>query len=406
MKILLANKYFYIRGGADRAFFNEASLLESKGHEIGYFSMHHPRNAASRYDSYFVSGVDYQEKMGVWRKLQEAGRILYSLEAKKKMRRLLQRERFDLIHLHNIYHQLSPSILDAIAASGIPAVMTLHDYKMVCPTYSLFSKGGVCELCSQGRYFHCLVRRCSKGSYTYSLINALEMYLHHSLMGLYGKVKLFISTSRFTKDKLREMGFPREIRHLPNFINAQAHTPDSGWQERSLVFFGRLSREKGLHTLIQAMAGLHATLKLIGEGPERPALEGTVRQSGLNNIQFLGYRQGASLFAEIKKSMFAVIPSEWYENHPLSVLEAFALGKPVLGARIGGIPELVVDYETGLTFEPGNVQDLRGKIRFLLETPELLVQMGKNARDFVERELNPERHYAELLQIYKELAGR
>lgn len=406
MNLLLVNKYFYVRGGADKVFFEEAALLASKGHKLGFFSMDHPRNAPSPYAGYFVSGVDYEERLGLWRAVREAGRILYSWEAKQNLRRLLERERFDLVHMHNIYHQISPSILDAIAEAGLPAVMTLHDYKMVCPTYNLLSKGRICERCSRGRYFHGFLRRCAKDSYSRSFVNMAEMYLHHRILGLYGKVALFIAPSRFLKDKVLAMGFPGEVRYVPNFINAAAYRPQFGGRERSLVFFGRLSKEKGLETLIQAMAGIPGTLKLIGEGPERPRLEALVHQERLDNVQFWGYCQADALFAEVKKSWFAVIPSEWYENNPLSVLEAFALGKPVVAARSGGIPELVRDFDTGLTFEPGNVGDLREKIRYLLQDSELIVQMGQNARRYVEKELNPERHYAELLKIYEDLTGR
>ncbi|MDI6812499.1 MAG: glycosyltransferase family 4 protein [Deltaproteobacteria bacterium] len=400
LKILVVNKYFYIRGGAEKVFFDEVSLLEQKGHEIGVFSMEHPRNAPSRYAPFFVSGVDYEGKMGTWQKLWEAGRILYSLEAKKKMRRLLQQEHFDLVHLHNIYHQISPSILDAIATAGLPAVMTLHDYKMVCPTYSLLADKRVCECCFQGRYFHSLWRRCAKDSYAKSFLSMAEMYLHHRLLKIYGKVALFIAPSRFLKAKVEESGFPYRIIHLPYFLNARDYQPNFISEEQSLVYFGRLSPEKGLETLIKAMSGVPANLKIIGEGPQRPRLEYLAGQLRLNNVQFLGYRQGDALFDEIKKSRFTVLPSEWYENYPVSVLESFALGKPVVGARIGGIPELVRDHDTGLTFEPGNIQDLQEKICFLMEEPDVITAMGKRARQFVEEVADPERHYQKLLKIY------
>jgi glycosyltransferase involved in cell wall biosynthesis len=319
------------------------------------------------------------------------------------MRLLLQSQRFDLVHLHNIYHQLSPSILDAVAEAGLPAVMTLHDYKIVCPTYKLLSEGRVCERCAMGKYWHCLLHRCVKVSYAKSFVNMAEMYLHHYFLGQYGKVALFLAPSKFLADKVGDMGFPGEVRYLPNFIDVKTYAPQFAGQEPSLVFFGRLSPEKGLPTLIQAMADIPGILKLIGEGSERPRLEAMVHRKGLQNVQFLGYRQADLLFDEVKKSWFAVVPSEWYENNPLSILEAFALGKPVVGARIGGIPELVRDGDTGLTFEPGNVQDLQEKIVFLLKNPELVTQMGKRARQFVEEVADPERHYQKLMEIYRKV---
>lgn len=406
MNILLVNKFFYLKGGSERVLFEEAALLERQGHKVGFFSMGHPRNLSSRYENYFVSGVDYEGKMGLPQKLREAGRILYSWEARKKMGQLLEEEHFDIVHLHNIHHQLSPSILDAIAARGIPAVMTLHDYKMVCPIYTLLRDNSPCECCSGGRYYFCVRHRCNRKSFSRSLVNVLEMYAHHRLFDLYAKVAVFASPSIFLRDKLREMGFAKEIAHLPNFIPLADFTPAFHHREKSLVYFGRLSQEKGLFTLIKAMPGLGGALKIIGEGPERGKLEELCAHHGLDNVRFLGYLQEQNLHREISRAMFAVMPSECYENFPLSVLEAFALGKPVVGARMGGIPELVRDLDTGLTFEAGNVQDLREKLRFLLENPDLVRDMGENARRLVEERYNPESHYAGLVEIYRRAADK
>jgi glycosyltransferase involved in cell wall biosynthesis len=402
LKILLINKYFYLRGGSERVFFDEAELLTQHGHKVGFFSMEHPRNLPSPFAQYFMPGIDYEQELGLVQKLKEAGRIVYSWEARKRMRRLLEKEKFDVAHLHNIHHQLSPSILDELAAFGIPAVMTLHDYKIVCPTYNLLCQGQVCERCAQGKYYHCLLQRCTKGSYTKSLVNVAEMYLNQSLLGQNGKVACFISPSWFLGKKVQDMGFRGKIVHLRYLIKIKELTPAFDWEDESLVFFGRLSREKGVHTLIEAMAGLPVELKVIGEGPQRQELEKQATAQGLHNVRFLGYLQGQALNEEIRKAMFVVLPSQWYENNPLALLEAFALGKPALGSRIGGVPELIRDYQTGFTFEPGNTRDLNEKIRYLLEHPGLISAMGQKARCFVEEEFNPERHYEGLMEIYRQ----
>jgi glycosyltransferase involved in cell wall biosynthesis len=204
------------------------------------------------------------------------------------------------------------------------------------------------------------------------------------------------------KDLVREMGFRGDVRYLPNFICVDGFRPSYGWEEESIIYFGRLSYEKGLETLIDAAKGLRVAVKIIGEGPLRDPLISKVKNEGIQNIHFLGYKVGEELNQEIRKSMFAILPSEWYENYPRSAMEAFALGKPVIGSRIGGIPELVRDGETGFIFEPGNRVDLREKVLSLLENKNKIIEMGKKARAFVERELDPDKHYRELMQIYTE----
>ena len=402
MKVLLVNKYFYPRGGSEKVFFDEADLLTRNGHAVGFFSMEHPRNLPCTFAQYFVPGIDYEQEMGLLQKLKEAGRIIYSWKSRKKLRQLLEREQFDLAHLHNIHHQISPAILDELASFGVPAVMTLHDYKLVCPIYNLLRAGRPCELCTGGKFFNCLLHRCTKGSYTKSAINTAEMYLHRQILHLYEKVDRFISPSRFLQQKVKEMGFPGEIIYLPNFVRVEEFEPAFGWEENSIVYYGRLSTEKGLSSLMEAVRGLEVTLKVIGDGPQREELERAVSANGIENVRFLGYKQGRDLYDEIRQAKFVILPSEWYENNPRTVIEAFALGKPVLGSRLGGLPELILDHQTGLTCEPRNPQDLKDKIRYLLDHPGMITAMGQKARRFVEEEFNPERHYQGLIEIYRQ----
>jgi glycosyltransferase involved in cell wall biosynthesis len=197
------------------------------------------------------------------------------------------------------------------------------------------------------------------------------------------------------------MGFKGNIMHLPNLIEVEGFQPSYDLDDESIVYVGRLSPEKGLDTLLDAVRGMDVHLKIVGDGPVREELEAKAERDGLGNVEFLGYKKGAELHKELRDSMAAVLPSEWYENNPLAIIEAFAMGKPVIGARIGGIPELVRDWETGLTFEPGNVDDLKEKISLAIENKEKLPAMGERARRFVERELNPEVHYEKLMKVYK-----
>jgi len=401
MKILLVHKYFYHRDGAANSFFQTIELLKKNGHKVSVFSMRHPRNLASEYDEFFVNNVDYNDK-GAINSIRYAIKLLYSLHARVKIEELIKQEKPDIAHINNIYHQISPSIIHSLKKYRIPMVMTLRDYKLVCASYSMFDGHGPCDACKNKKFFHSTLKKCVKGSRAKSILNSLEMYFHHSLLHIYNTIDLFISPSRFLKAKTEEMGFTGRIEYLPNFVQLDEYQPRYDWQELAIVYFGRLSREKGLMTLLRAMQGLpEIKLKIIGEGPLRGALEQETENLGLRNIEFLGYKSGEELKGEISRSMCVVLPSEWYENNPRTIIEGFALGKPAVAARIGGIPELVRDNETGLTFEPGNVEDLKQKIEMLAADADKIKEMGKNGRQLVEQELNEKKHYQRLMEIYE-----
>jgi len=401
MKILLANKYFYLKGGSERYFFNLARLLEERGHRVIYFSMMDRRNRACPQEKYFIDPVDYEKPSGCrdhWRRARD---LLYSREAKRKLAALVEAEKPDLAHLHNIHHQLSPSIIDALKRRGIPVVMTLHDYKMVCPVYTLFRGGRACEECRRGRYYRCFIHRCTKGSAARSLVNTLEMYLHHRFLKIYRKVDVFVTASAFAAGKMKEMGFPAEIVRLPYFLDPEEYRPRYGAAETSFCYFGRLSGEKGLSALLEAAKGIPATFKIIGAGPLEESLRTRIRRDRIDNVRFLGYRRGEELAGEIRDSLAVIVPSEWYELFGQSVTEAFALGKPVIGSGTGGISELIEDGKTGYLFSPGDVEGLRSKIRLLLENPGRTEKMGRRARKFVEDNFSPREHYRELMDIYR-----
>lgn len=406
MNILHINKFHYLRGGSEVVYFGTANLLEHHGHKSLFFSMHYPENLPCETSNYFMPYVDLVSSNGMISQLKTAGRIIYSLEAKKRLSDLLNKYHIDIAHLHNIHHQISPSILHELKKRNIPVVMTLHDYKMICASYSMLANDKPCEACYGGRYLNAFKNKCVKESISKSALATLEMYLHHKVFDIYSNVDVFISPSLFLKNKLKEMGFKKEIIHLPNFIDAKEfeaikNENDKG-KGHSIVYFGRLSSEKGLWTLLKAAKSLNGTeVKIIGDGPIRKELEEKVKKEGIDNIIFLGYMKGEQLYKEIIKSKAVVLPSECYENNPISVLEAFVLGRPVIGSRIGGIPELVRDKKTGLTFEPGNAEDLSEKIKALLADSSLLIKMGENAQRFVETELNPEKHYQKLMEIYQ-----
>jgi len=401
MKVLLVNKFLYLKGGDAISTLNTGKLLEKKGHQVFYWGMKHQKNPEYPYSEYFVDNIDY-ENQSIKEKISNSLKILYSFEAKRKIEKFINEVvKPDIVHLNNFAHQISPSILPVMKKYGIPTVMTMHDYKLVCPAYTMLSNDNLCEKCKDRRYYWCFLRKCTKNSYMKSLINTVEMYLHHGILDIYSKIDVFISPSKFLKSKVLEMGFNGNIVVLPNFVFLEEYVPEFNFKENSLCYVGRLSKEKGLFTLIEAFKGLNVTLKIIGTGPIEEDLKIKVKSLGLNNVKFLGYKSGEDLKNEIRNSMGVILPSEWYENNPRTVLEAFALGKPIIGARIGGIPELVRDGETGYTFEPGSVDDLGDKILLFLKNFEKIADMGKNARKFVEENFNPEKHYQELIRIYQ-----
>ncbi len=400
MRVLQVNKYVYQKGGAERVVLETGRLLASRGHEVDFWGMHCPENPRYPHEDLFAPPVDYHAKLGPMASLRAAAGILYSFEAKRRFRAMLERVRPDVVHFHNIAHQLSPSIIHAARAAGVPTVMTLHDYKLVCASYAMLADGRPCERCRGGRYYQCVLTGCTKGSRVKSLLSTMEMYLHHRLLGVYRLVDRFISPSRFLIEKLREMGFDRPIEYLPNFTDAGEFEPSAGESGR-IVYFGRLSPEKGVGALIEAVRDMSVELDLVGDGPGRAELEARVRRYSLGHIRFWGHMNGVGLRERVARAQFTVLPSEWYENNPLAVVESFAMGKPVVAAAIGGIPELVRDGETGLTFAPGDVAELQTRMRFMLDHPDACARMGKTARRLVEVDLSPDRHYHRLIEIYE-----
>ncbi len=401
MKILLVNKFLYPKGGDAISTITTGKLLAKEGHDVFFWGMDHPQNSDYPYKEYFVPYVDYNKPQGKTAQLKAALNILYSFEAKNRFETLIRKVQPNIVHLNNFAHQISPSILHVLRKYQIPAVMTMRDYKMVCASYAMLANGKSCEQCKNGKYYNCFLKKCTKGSSLKSLINTIEMYLHHRILHIYDGISIYISPSKFLKSKVEEMGFKHEVVYLPNFVDIGTFQPLYESQEESIVYIGRLSHEKGIETLVDAVKEINVKLKIIGDGPLAESLIYKSKKEGIQNVEFMGYKIGDDLQNEIKKSIFTVIPSEWYENNPRTVIEAFALGKPALGARIGGIPELVTDWETGMTFESGNSVDLKDKIRLMLRNKERLMDMGRRARELVEKELNPELHYDNLMRIYE-----
>jgi glycosyltransferase involved in cell wall biosynthesis len=331
---------------------------------------------------------------------------MYSFSARRLLGEVLDHFRPDIVHVHNVHHHLSPSILSAIRERGIPVAMTMHDYKLVCPSYCLRGPGGqVCQACGGRRFYHCLLRRCAKGSLAHSAVLTAEMYLHRALR-LLRHVNVFIAPSAFMRQKMLELGLRGPVVHVPHFVDAASYVPSPIPRRRRLVYVGRLSPEKGLFTLLQAAEGLDAEVRIVGEGPQRPALEEYVRRRSLRNVVFTGWKTGTELAEEIRQAQAMLVPSEWYEVFGRTIIEAFAASRPVIGARLGAILELVRDGQTGWTFQAGEAADLRRQMQACLGDPAEAERLGIAARRVCEREFTPRRHYERILAAYRVAAER
>lgn len=398
MKILFANKFFFRNGGSEVVMFQEREFLQSAGHAVIDFSMQDGRNFASPYADFFVGRQDYRGG-GRLGKLKSALAFVHSPEAVRKIGALIDATRPDLVHCHNIYHQLTPSIIGAAKARGVPVALTLHDFKPVCPTYTRLRNGRPCSECLGGDFRNVLRNRCAEGSLAKSALLYAEAVVQRRL-GNYEKVDLFIAPSRFLAESVAHRFPAGRIAVLYNGVEVpQSDGADEGY----ILYLGRLSQEKGIETLLKAhaQAGAPWPLKIAGTGP---LYETLVR--GFPSAEFLGHLTGDDLRQTLGRAAIVAVPSEWYENCPMSVLEAMAQGKPVVASRIGGIPELVADGETGLLFGPGNVAELIGCLTQLMSDPALRRRMGNAARKRVEENFSLARHNAGLMGLYERLLAK
>jgi glycosyltransferase involved in cell wall biosynthesis len=400
--LLSINNYHYRRGGSDVVYLDHAALMEELGWDNAFFSMHHPSNITCKWDKYFVDEIEYGHTYSLLQKLAMAAKIVYSLEAQRKITSLVKDFRPDIAHMHCIYHHLSPSILPTLRKLGVPVVMTAHELKLLCPAHKMMNSAGICERCKGGNLSNVIIHRCIKKSVSLSALVYVESTFHR-LFGLYKKnLDKVITPSRFYFEKYIEWGWPRErLVYIPNCVDSALFEPQfvSG---NYFVYFGRLSPEKGVATLIKAAAAAKVPLKIAGTGPEEEYLRSLNNDLG-GNAEFLGYRSGSALHDLIRHARATVLPSEWYENAPLSVLESYALGKPVIGARIGGISEMVRE-ETGWLFESGNTESLIDVLRSVTFTPDLKVaDKGREGRRVVEEKYSPARYLNEMLNLYRSI---
>lgn len=402
-RLLSINNYNYRRGGAEVVFLEQNRLLQEAGWDVAVFAMQHENNEASPWSKYFVEEIEFGQPYTPSEKLGKFPKTIYSFEAQKKISALIDAFSPDLAHGHNIYHHISPSILPVLRSRGVPTVLTLHDLKIACPAYKMLTHDGVCERCKGGNLFNVIRHRCVKDSLAVSALVFAEAAVNRLLSSYRDNVTKFVVPSQFYRDKFVEWGWPQDrFTYIPNFVDVERLKPHSH-KENYFVFFGRLGPEKGLLTLIDAAAMAGISLVIVGTGPEEHRVRQRVAESGAN-VAIVGYKSGAELHDIVSRARATVLPSEWYENAPMSVMESYALGTPVIGAAIGGIPELVREGETGHLFESGSARALAQALSGIRCAPDASVsEMGRSGREWVERAFTAERYRENLLALYKDL---
>lgn len=405
MRILQANTYHFLKGGAERYYLDLSEQLTRRGHEIIPFATRNERNLPSRHAEYFVRGADYRANLSPLQRAREALHVLWSLETSRNIRSLVHKERPDIAHLHNVYHQLPTALILALDHLKVPMVHTLHDYKAICPGYLLMTQGRICERCRGGRFVNAFRHRCLLNSYSASLVGWVEAELHR-WMGTYSKATRLLCPSRFLLEKLVEFGIARErVAHLPHFLPVSQYTP-SFEPSDAFIYAGRLSPEKGIPTLLRALRirlGSRLTCRILGEGPLEADVRRRIEGWNLKHVELTGFLQGEALHQAIRSAAFTVVPSESYENLPYAILESFALGTPVVASRIGGIPEMVTDHVTGLMFPAGDAQALAREIDWMEAHPQQAVDMGRRARTLIERDYAPGPHLERIEALYRSI---
>ena len=402
MKVLLINNFHYRKGGSETVYFNTGRLLEAAGHTVIWFSLRDEKNLPCD------QAADFASRGGnIFAQLRN---YFYNKDVARRLDALLEREHPDVAHVHLLWGGVGAAIFEPLRRHGVPLFHTVHDYRMVCPAYTFRDgRGRICEACSEGNYRPCLQNRCAGGSWLRSYLMMKEMQRrqkhYHPLQNIDG----FLFVSQFCRDKHIEKnpGFAQAystviyntVPDLLAQLDMSALPPRGDY----LLYYGRLSHEKGIETLLDAvLTRPDVTLKIVGTGPLEAQLRSRVAAAGASNIEFLGFHSGEDLYRLVAGAAFVVVPSAWYENNPMTVIEACALGRPVIGAAIGGIPEIVREGKTGYLFPSGDSQALGKVLDSALQLDAAAyTALSAAARRLYETHFSEAEHTRALLAFYR-----
>lgn len=372
MKILMVNKFLYPNGGSETYIFRLGEQLKKMGHQVQYFGMEHEGRCVGNNAEQYTQDMDFHTA-SILKKLSYPLKTIYSNDAKKKMKIVLNDFQPDAVHLNNFNYQLTPSIITAVreyeksSKKHVKIIYTAHDYQLICPNHMLYNNNEICEKCIGGNFIECTKGRCIHGSAAKSIIGSIEGYFW-KLNSIYQNIDTIICPTAFMKNKLdTNPVFKNKTVTLLNFV--QPKKAEEETKEDYVLYFGRFDEEKGIK-LFENLKGI----KLIcaGSGSNEDFI------NSLPNVKNVGFKTGEILESLIKKAVCSVYPSVWFENCPFSVMESIMLGTPVVGADIGGIPELIDNGETGLLFNPGDAEDFENKIKTITDNPALAEKMSKN----------------------------
>ena len=398
MKVLLVNKFHWMKGGSETYYFELGKLLEEHGHEVAYFSMENEKNIKTGNKEYFVKASDMNSK-----DVTKALSVIYSKENKKVMEKALDEFKPDIVHVNNFQRQLTASVIDAAKERNIPVVFTAHDVQAICPAILMMDpQRNICEDCMGGKYINCIKKKCIKNSMLKSVLGAIEGSYYRNTKVYTNKIDFVLPPSEFYMNKLIKDGIPKDkITYIHNFIDVDAFdvkTEDKGYA----LYFGRLSREKGIINLINAFSKLEkGTLYIAGDGPERAEVEEVIKENKLEKrVKLLGFLNKDEMKETVRKCKFVVVPSIWYENCPYSVIETLCTGKPVIGANIGGIPELVKNNKNGFIYKYDDVDALAEKMKTLFEDDKLVKKFSKQAKEIAKEQYSKENYYKKIMKIY------
>ncbi len=407
MRILHVNKFFDLHGGAEVYLHRLMAAQQAAGHEVHALSTKSPRNLSSTDEKYFVNRNDLDRREGPIKDLQKATQFMWNREARYSMETAIHDLDPQVIHLHNIYHHLSTSVLEPIRQRRLPCVQTLHDYKLACPNYRMFTEGSPCERCKGGKYMNAVKHQCLSAGFLPNLLAAFEMGFTKSRQSYERTVQLFVCPSRFMREKMEDWGEPKgKLRHVANPVDVPTQKAEGGGGY--LLYVGRLSPEKGLVTVLEALRHIpELMLKIAGRGPDEERLRSYVRTHAMAQVEFLGFQSTERLGILRQHAEAVILPTMSYENASGALLEAMAQGVPCLATRIGGNPELVEDGQSGFLVRSQDVQDwIRVIRRFLALSPEAKGKMGAYGRERVLERHRWETHLAKLQSCYEEAARR
>lgn len=400
MRIILAHKFHKYTGGAEVFYFEVGRVLEENGHEVAYFSTLDDENLESPYSKYFVHAPDFKSN-NILGKVKAFSKVPYSFETKRKFKKLIEDFKPDLIHAFGVITQISPSMFVTARKMKIPLVISMNDYKHICPSYKLFHHGKICEDCKTKKFYKAIKNKCSHDSYSYSIASSVESYVH-SWLNIYKKnINLFLFASDFMAHKTEEYWGKETFKwgKLLNPFKIPNREPQKVRGDYGL-YFGRVIEEKGVHLIIEALKNNRdIPFKIVGDGPQLIELENIVKENNLTNIEFLGSKWGDELDDVLYNAKFVVIPSVWHENFPYVILQTFAAGVPIIGSELGGIPELLKDNR-GVLFNPSDISTLESSMKKLSNDTEYSNELGINGRKYLIETFNDQIFYESIIKNY------